>query len=242
MKRILIAGFQHETNTFGATPATLADFEIADSWPGLLRGTDVITRTQGANLPLPGFVTAAQTCGMDLIPGPWCAAEPSAHVQTNAYETITNEILSAIRTHKPDGIYLDLHGAMVTQAHEDGEGELLSRIRHTTGPHLPIAISLDLHANLTQTMVTHASAITMFRTYPHLDMAHAGDRAANILNALLDGQQIHTAFRQSPFLIPILSQFTGAPPFDTLYDAVKSIGPEPIRWAEFAAGFRAADI
>ena len=73
-----------------------------------------------------------------------------------------------------DGIYLDLHGAMVTESCEDGEGELLERIRDLVGHAVPIAVSLDLHANVTRRMVDHASAITIFRTYPHLDMAETG--------------------------------------------------------------------
>lgn len=244
MKRILIAGFQHETNTFGATQATMADFEMADSWPGLLRGDDVIVGTKGCALPLAGFVQAArQITEFELVPILWAAAEPSAHVTDHAYETIAGAILRGVTdAGRIDGIYLDLHGAMVTETHQDGEGELLRRLRSQVGPDLPIVISLDLHANVTRSMVTHASAITMFRTYPHLDMAQTGRRAADILAALIRGTRIAAAFRQAPFLIPLSSQYTGGAPFDQLYAACQSIGPDPYQWVELAAGFPAADI
>ena len=75
-------------------------------------------------------------------------------------------------------IYLDLHGAMVAEHHDDGEGELLRRIRALVGERMPIVTSLDYHANMTPAMVAHASAMVGYRTYPHIDMAATGKRAA----------------------------------------------------------------
>ncbi len=244
MKRILIAGFQHETNTFGATKATMADFEMADSWPGLLRGDQVITGTAGSNLPLAGFVREAEgDPGIALIPVLWCAAEPSAHVTDHAFDTISAMILDGLRqAGQIDGIYLDLHGAMVTESHEDGEGELLRRLRQVAGPEIPVVVSLDLHANLTRAMVDGASAITVYRTYPHLDMAPTGARAFHALRHLMAGRRLVPAFRQIPFLIPLQAQFTGAAPVDALYDRAAAAGDGVSGWAELAAGFPAADI
>lgn len=244
MTRILIAGFQHETNTFGATNATMADFEQADGWPGLLRGDQVIPGTEGSNLPLAGFVREARRdTDAELIPIVWCSAEPSAHVTDDAFERISSMILDGVRdAGRLDGIYIDLHGAMVTQSYEDGEGELLRRLRDLTGPDLPISISLDLHANLTRAMVGYASSINIFRTYPHLDMGDTGGRTYHALRHLIAGGQIHVAYRQAPFLVPLHAQYTGAAPLDAVYDKVAAYGPAPRRWAELAAGFPAADI
>lgn len=244
MTRILIAGFQHETNTFGATNATMADFEMADSWPGLLRGEQVVTGTQDSNLPLAGFVRAAHGDDrVELVPVLWCSAEPSAHVTDDAFERIAGMIVDAVRKAGPlDGIYLDLHGAMVTQSHDDGEGELLRRIRALTGPDLPILVSLDMHANVTDAMVQHASAITIFRTYPHLDMADTGERAFHTLRHLMSGGRVFAAWRQLPFLLPLQAQYTGSAPCMDLYADVARIGPAPQQWGELAMGFPAADI
>jgi len=244
MKRIVIAGFQHETNTFGATLATMSDFEMADSWPGLLRGAEVISGTKKSNLPLAGFVhEARKDASVELIPLVWCSAEPSAHVADEAFESITGMILEGVRNAgKIDGIYLDLHGAMVSESHEDGEGELLRRLRNLVGPNIPISVSLDLHANLTREMVDLASCITIFRTYPHLDMAETGARAFQTLQHLMSGGRLFKAYRQAPFLIPLQAQYTGVAPFQSLYDKVASVGPTPQSWAELAAGFPAADI
>ena len=248
-KNILIAGFQHETNTFGATNAAFEDFVMADSWPGLLMGDDVITGTKGTTLPLAGFVAAAsQDPTINVIPIIWCAAEPSAQVTDHAYEKIAGIICDGITktlnlaTDDIDGIYLDLHGAMVTETYDDGEGELLRRIRLITGDDLPISISLDSHANLTQAIVDHASSITIFRSYPHLDMAETGGRAFEALKPLLDGQKRHMAWRQSPYLIPLPDQFSGAEPMVSLYQDLAQYDNAPSSWCEFATGFPAADI
>ncbi|NDA07791.1 MAG: M81 family peptidase [Alphaproteobacteria bacterium] len=243
-KRVLVAGFQHETNTFGATRASFRDFEVADSWPGLLEGIEVFSGLEGTSLPLAGFIRAAEEReDIELIPILWCAAEPSAQVTDDAYEEILGRILDGIASHESlDGIYLDLHGAMVTMSFDDGEGECLARIRQLVGPDIPLVISLDSHANVTQAMVRHASAMTMFRSYPHLDMAETGARAFHVLQYLMDGGQVFPSFHQSPYLIPLHAQYTGIDPLKRIYDSVRSVGPAPQTWAELSTGFPAADI
>ena len=243
MRRVLVAGFQHETNTFGATLATLDEFKEAGGWPGMLEAQEVISETKGCNLPIAGFVAAAQESGdVELIPVVWASAEPSSYVTREAFETIAGMICDAAATQKIDGIYLDLHGAMVPQGYEDGEGEILRRLRALVGEKMPIVASLDLHANLTEQMVRHASAMTMYRTYPHIDMAKTGARAFHALRHLLDGGKFFSAFRQSPFLIPLQAQYSSAEPFRSLYASVEAVGPAARQWAEMAAGFPAADI
>lgn len=84
-----------------------------------------------------------------------------------------------------DGLLLDLHGAMVAEHIDDGEGELLARLRAVVGPSVPIAACLDLHGNLTQTMVDKSDVLVAFRTYPHIDMAETGKRTAEQLDRLM---------------------------------------------------------
>ena len=237
--RIAIAGFQHETNSFSPVAADLAEFEMADSWPGLLRGGAVITDTRGLNLPIAGFVAAASDADLHSIL--WCAAEPSGPVTARAFEAICDDILAGLAEAAPlDAIYLDLHGAMITDSYPDAEAEILRRIRARFGPDLPIVVSLDLHANVSAAFVSQATAITMFRTYPHLDMAEAGARAYAALEAILCGATPAKAFRQVPYLIPMHAQFTGAAPAGTLYAAVTGFDA-PGQWAEFATGFSGGD-
>lgn len=244
LKRIAVAGFQHETNTFAPTLAGFAEFEEADSWPELLYGDDAIDVLSGVNISITGFVDAARAAGgYDIIPVIWCSAEPSSYVTTDAFERISRMILAGIRdAGELDGIYLDLHGAMVTQAHEDGEGELLRRIRNLVDPDLPIAVSFDLHANVTPEIVNYASSVNIFRTYPHIDLAETGARAFTALEHLLAQGQLYKAFRQVPFLVPLTSQHTGSEPCRSLYASLENSAGEAFVSADIAMGFPPADI
>jgi microcystin degradation protein MlrC len=212
--RIAIAGFQHETNSFATAIAGLSEFEMADAWPPLLTGSEVISGTRGMNLPITGFAEAAGAHpDITLIPILWCSAEPSGPVTAEAFDTISARILDGLRAAAPlDGIYLDLHGAMITERDFDGEGALLRLIRAEVGPDLPIAVSLDLHANLTQAMVDLATSIAIFRTYPHLDMAETGARCLPRLLSHIAGDRPAKALRHAPYLVPLHAQFTGRSP------------------------------
>ena len=248
--RIAIAGFQHETNTFAPTITKYEDFVMTDSWPGLLRGDMVMSETCGMNLPITGAIKSAEAFTdsnqgrpIDLIPLLWCSAEPGGYVSDDAFDRIAGMICDGIAASgQIDGIYLDLHGAMVTASHFDGEAELLRRIRAVAGDNIPIAISLDLHANVTHEMVNYANLITIYRTYPHLDMAATGGRAMDGLLHILSGAQIASGFRQIPFLIPLPAQYTGADPCLTIYQHILQISSDHGSFAEWAMGFSASDI
>src|SRR6476620_7847211 len=128
------------------------------------------------NIPMGGFIRAMTDA--ELVPSVWAGATPAAHVTRDAFERIAAEIIGQASGANADAIYLDLHGAMFCEHLDDGEGELLERLRQVVGPRVPIVASLDLHANVTQTMLTLADALVAYRTYPHVDMAETGDRAA----------------------------------------------------------------
>src|SRR5579864_1304836 len=214
MARIAVGGFQHETNTFAPQRATWADFERADAWPGFVRGAELIDAVEGYNIPIAGAVEALRARGHELLPLCWCSAPPSAHVEREAYERVAGAILEDLAAQMPiDGVYLDLHGAMVAEHYEDGEGELLRRIRTLVGDAVPIVASLDYHTNMTPEMVRHASLMVGYRTYPHIDMAATGGRAALLLDRLLtERRPLYKAYRQLGFLIPLVWQCTGAEP------------------------------
>src|SRR5262249_62255062 len=117
----------------------------------------------------------------ELIPLCWCSAPPSSYVERDAYEKIVGWIIEDLRAQgRIDAVYLDLHGAMVAEHFEDGEGELMRRVRTVIGQRIPLVASLDYHTNMTPEMVRHASAMVGYRTYPHIDMAETGGRAARL--------------------------------------------------------------
>lgn len=220
MHRIAVGGFLHETNTFAPTKATYADFVHGGGWPAMTQGADLLKVMRQINVGLAGFIGEAETHSWELVPTIFAAASPCAQVTEDAYERIAKLIVDGIKSALPlDAVYLDLHGAMVSQHFDDGEGEILRRVREVIGNALPLVVSLDLHANVAPDMVHHADALIAYRTYPHVDMANTGRAAARHLALLLrEGQRFEKAFRQLPFLIPISWQCTNDRPTKGIYE------------------------
>jgi microcystin degradation protein MlrC len=244
MTRIAVGGFLHETNTFAPTKATYDDFVHGGGWPAMAVGEDVLKTMRHINVGLAGFVEVAEANGWELVPTISCGASPSAHVTEDAYERIVKVMVDGIKAAGPlDAVYLDLHGAMVTEHLDDGEGEILARVRKAIGNELPLVVSLDLHANVTPDMVAHADALIAYRTYPHVDMAATGRAAAKHLELLLNTKQrFAKAFRQLPFLIPISWQCTNDQPTKGIYAKLAGLESEAVPTLSFAPGFPAADF
>src|SRR5205823_666797 len=244
MTRIAVGGFLHETNTFAPTKATYADFVHGGGWPAMALGSGVLKTMRNINVGLAGFIATAQAEGWELAPTIACAASPCAHVTKDAYERIAKVLIEGIAAAGTiDAVYLDLHGAMVTEHLDDGEGEILARVREVIGKDLPLVASLDLHANVTPKMIEHADALIAYRTYPHVDMADTGRAAANHLALLLRStQKFARAFRQLPFLIPISWQCTNDQPTKGIYQKLSALESESVPTLSFAPGFPAADF
>jgi microcystin degradation protein MlrC len=242
MTRIAIAGFLHETNTFAPTKATYEDF--AGGAAPMTRGETVMRVMRNVNVALAGFIEVAEGFGWELLPTLAAAATPSAHVTKDAFERIAAMIVDGIGALGPiDGVFLDLHGAMVTEHFDDGEGELLARLRAVIGPDVPVVTSLDLHANITPEMVAHADALIAYRTYPHVDMAETGRACARHMALILKSEQrLAKAFRQLPFLIPISWQCTFDQPSKGIYEQLTRLQGEHVPTLSFAPGFPAADF
>jgi microcystin degradation protein MlrC len=240
--RIAVGGFHHETNTFAPAKATLADFQTADAWPGLVCGNEMLDAVRGINLPLAGFVDTALASGHRIAPLAWCSATPSAHVTREAFEHISKLLLDALRNSPNiDAVYLDLHGAMVTEHLDDADGELLRRVRSLVGSDIPIVATLDFHANVSHLMVEQASALCSYRTYPHVDMAASGAHTLRALH-LLDGRKAYRALEQLPFLIPLTSQCTLIEPLHSLMEATANVESDQVIACNFTPGFPAADV
>ena len=241
MARIAIGGMQHETNTFAPSRADYAAFEAGGAWPGARYGEAVFAAVEGANIPAAGAIEALRAQGHELAATAWAAASPSAHVTTDAFERIVGGLISELNKQLPvDGVYLDLHGAMVTEAHDDGEGEILRRVRAVVGPRVPVAASLDLHCNFTRAMFERCDALVAYRTYPHVDMAESGARAAGLLDRMLrSGKPPAGHYRTLDYLTGLPSQSSFADPCKTLY---ADIGRNHDVALSFTPGFPMADF
>jgi microcystin degradation protein MlrC len=241
MTRVAIAGFQHETNTFAPIPTEYNDFSLGGAWPGLTRGEAVIDVFRDLNIPIGGFIQASPH--WQLVPVLWTAAEPSGYVSSEAFETIVEMICSGIcDAGQLDAVYLDLHGAMVIENFEDGEGEVVRRVRDTVGPNVPIAVSLDLHGNLFPDFFALSDVVTIYRTYPHLDMADTGRRCQRLLQQRIEHGPLAKAFRQLDYLIPLTAQATMREPAQSIYANLESAETSDVLSADIAMGFPPADI
>lgn len=177
-KRLVLARLNHETNTFSPVRTTLASFNPV--W-----GDDALAAAEGSPTALGAFHAFARSIGARTDVPLIAHAMPSGPVEDDAFEAMVQAILTAVER-GCDGILLDLHGAMVTRSHDDGEGALLARVR-AAAPGIPIGVALDLHGNITQTMLDNCDVIVGFKTYPHVDMVETGEHVARLFAPLLDG-------------------------------------------------------
>jgi len=177
-RKIVVAMMMHETNTFSPVPTPLASFRP-------LTDELAIEEFEDTNTQLGGFLHVAKEMGAEITVPIAAGAHPSGYVERAAYEDMCEAIVGAIRG-GCDAAFLALHGAMVAEHVDDGEGELLRRIR-AVAPRLPIAVGLDFHAHMTAAMVDNATVIAGYRTYPHVDMAETASRAGRTLARALDG-------------------------------------------------------
>lgn len=244
MARIAIGGFHHETNTFATTNATYGDFVAADAWPGLCSGDDIFAKTKGINLAVSGFADKAAQMGHELIGLVWCAAPPSGPVTNDAFETIMTDMVARIKdAGNIDAVFMDLHGAMVSDNFSDGDGEILKRIRQTVGTDTPIVVALDFHANISPKMCSMVDGLAVYRTYPHVDMLQTGQRCAGIINQIIsDGKKRHVVLLSSPFLVPLTWQTTLSEPAKGIYAKLGQFETAGIDAVSLAMGFPPADV
>ena len=177
--KLVLATMRHETNTFSPLPTPLAAF-------GPKSGDKAIALYRGTNNPIAAYIDIAEREGAENVVPLIGNASPSGAVNQAAFDEMCASICDAVRL-GCDGVMLDLHGAMVTQDHDDGEGELLRRIR-AIAPDIPIAVALDFHTNLSAVMIANATVITGYNTYPHIDMAETGQRAGDTLIRAMRGE------------------------------------------------------
>jgi microcystin degradation protein MlrC len=239
---VLTAEFFHESNTFKRGLTELVDFEQST----LATGQAAIYMRGAANTGIGGFLEVAAQHGWQLDHVLSADAEPGSPVSRAAFDHIAGLICEAARARKASlsGILMALHGAMVTEFCEDGEGELLTRLRAIVGPDLPIAITLDLHANATPLMARLANIIVSYKTYPHIDMRARGVQAAHLLQGAMQGDVRPATLRAHR---PMLDETNGGRsdigPMVALYARALASEAEPgILAVSINAGFGDADI
>lgn len=180
---VLLGGFSHETNTFAGGTTDRDSFAergeyFGEAIPAKLRDTNT---TEG------GVIDVAEAEGVDLRYTVSASATPGGPVATDTYEFYSDYIVDAAaeQAEAVDGVVLCLHGAMVPEEMDDGEGPLVARVRDVVGSETPIAVTLDLHGNISDQLVAQADLMVAFETYPHVDMGDTGRRAMRLLTRIM---------------------------------------------------------
>jgi microcystin degradation protein MlrC len=235
--KIVAARMNHETNTFSPVPTPLASFGP----DGPTFGAAAHAQAKGSRTALGAFIDMAEAGGATLSVAVNATANPSGRVDAGAYQHLADAIVGALRA-GCDAILLDLHGAMVTERFDDGEGELLHRIR-AVAPDTPLAVALDLHGNITRQMTDAADVIVGFKTYPHIDMYETGVHAARLLFDCLDvGLRPHVAWSQPPLLSHTLRSATDEGAMRRAVERACELERDGLLAATVFAGFSLADF
>ena len=237
--KIVIAQMKHETNTFSPVPTPLSRFATGGGVP--LEGAAAIAAYQGTGSAIGAFIELAQGAGAEIVVPVAGNAWPSGLVEDAAYEYMAGRIVAAV-AQGCDAVLLDLHGAMVTQSHEDGEGELLRRLR-AASPSVPIGVALDMHTNFYPAIAEHATAIAGYQTYPHIDMDGTGRRVGRAILALLASRaRPSMAWGNRPMLPHVMRQGSDDSPNRELQARCQQMEAEGALCASVFVGFPNADI
>jgi len=239
--RLFLAMLSHETNTFSNVPTDRGQFEARD----LRYGGEIVETYRGTGTCLGGMIQAAERLGATLIPSVAASASPAGRVTRDIYEHVKQRMLADLKSAgRLDGVLLDLHGAMVPEGIDDGEGDVIRAVREVVGPHVPIAVTLDFHGNLGRDMIAHADLLHGYKTYPHVDMAERGVEAAERLAQVIERRIKPTAaWRKPPLLPPLGNQGTARGPMRRLYDLADRMEEDPkVLSVSLFAGFPYADI
>ena len=236
--RIGVAMMSHETNTFSPVITDLERFSGGRGIP--LEGQEAIDVYRGTMSCLGGYLKVCDERGAAIVMSIAAGSPPSGPVEDEAFEWMCGKILQTAAN--VDAMLLDLHGAMATRSYEDGEGELLKRLR-AQNPNLPIAVALDMHGNITEDMVANATVITGYQTYPHIDMAATAERSANIFFDYLEGKATPVMrWGQAPMLPHVMRQGTDDSPNQELQARAMAMEAGGALGVSVFTGFPHADI
>ena len=242
--RIAVGGFMLESNSH-APVSTRAEFEANV----LLAGDDLAADLDAAAPRSPRTILGFAR-GMDGS-GPWtrlptllAAVGASGPCDQAFFDWVLAETLARLRAAGPlDGVFLSLHGAADATGDVDPDGTLLAAVRRLVGPHVPIAGTLDLHANVSVAMAREADILVAYRTNPHVDMWERGADCARHMRAMLAGLRPHAAFRKLPLAPPSVTQGTdpGSPYRDIIDFGQSFVGTAGVIDVSVLSGFTSGD-
>lgn len=238
--RIAVAGFLHESNTFSPILADRAAF-VAQ---GLAFGEDVRREWSAAHHEVGGFLTSGGELGYDAVPLVAAWATPSGPVVQEVFDEVVDAIIAGLKRERPDGLLLGLHGAMVTTRVLDADAEVIARIVQAVGRDFPLAVTFDLHGNLSPRLPELCDIAVAYRTNPHVDQRECGTRAARLLVRRIRGEiNPRLAIARPPLIVNIMKQDSSREPFAGFLKRARALEDTPgVYAASFLPGFAYADV
>ena len=239
--RVSVGGIYHESNTFFSQSMTMEKFAEKD----LHFGAEIPVHWRGTCSEMGGFLDGAERIGFEVVPTLMAWGMPGGPLTAETFEALTGELLSRLHAAGPlEGVLLSLHGAMVAETFADADGEILRRVRNCLGRDVPLVVTLDYHANLTEEMVRWPDAMIGYDTYPHVDQAERGHEAAEILWRIVhEGLRPRMWLARRPLLPHILRQLTESPPITNAISMAHGFEQQPeIVSMTVAVGFPYSDV
>ncbi len=236
--RVAVGGIMHESNTFNPRPTPLEAFRVQ-------RGDELVRWWRDTPHEVGGFIAGAKSYDYEFFPTLMAQATPGGMVTREAFERLTQELLERLaRAPRLDGMLLALHGAMVSEACPDADGEVVRRLREQVGADFPLVVTHDYHANVSQQLVELSTALIIYKSYPHLDHRERGLQAADLIARTIRGEiKPVQALVKPPMLLNIVHQNTNVPPMDRVMAAVRSLEQQPsVVAASVAGGYQYADV
>lgn len=237
----IVGGFAHETNTFSTVPTDIEAFRLQQY---LTDPDEILEAHTGNATVIGGFLDVIDRNGDEPVLTVAAHATPSGLVTREAFDTMVGHIVDGVKANPDaDGVLLGLHGAMVADGFDDGEGETIRRIREAVGDK-PIVVVLDLHTHLTELMVEQATTIIGYQKYPHTDMDDRGREAAEMIVRIVKGEVHPVAAMNKPLMMPPVGMcHTESGLYVDLWaDALRADRPKEILTTSLFAGFPFADV
>ena len=222
--RLALFQMGQETDTFNPSPTTMHDFASF----GLYEGQDVFDKQRGGGT-VGGFLIAVEDSDTDIETVPlsrgWAGA--GGRITTDALEYFEDRLRQDLTAAGPiDGLAMHLHGACSAVGVDDVEGRLLEIVRQILGEHVPVVLTLDHHANITQQMIDNSHALVGFRTQPH-DPLETGIASTDLLVRIVAGDVAPTVAWRKIRLISHQEQYlTSRGPMKAWFDRARALERE----------------
>jgi microcystin degradation protein MlrC len=236
--RLAALGLAHETNTFSSVPASYDKWEI-------LRGDEIRRKHATATTSMAGVLAAGERLGCEIVPLLFAVTGPIGTITKDAFDRIVGEMMALLKEHGPwDGVLMAQHGAAVSEEFPDADGEIVRRAREVVGPNVPIGVTPDMHANLSQKLIDSSTITVVYATNPHLDAKERAEQCAELIVRTINGEITPVmALEMPPLVVNIVKQYTGEEPMKRIVEGIPEVLARPgMLSASVAEGYPYADV